>query len=410
MLLWNVLYLVRLLSPKNPCGGTMGVHPQMRQGHCFEFAREIFGKPPIHGPHIMTRPVTTITVSPDRALGAATASITVIVPVRNEAAFLGRTLEQLLDQDQAHIHLEIVVVDGQSTDATYQIACDYAARYPQVKVLQNPRRLSSAARNLAIAHSKGEYLVIVDGHCEIPSRRYYRALVEAFERSGADCLGRPQPLDVTGATALQRAIAIARSSRLGHHPESFIYADRGQFVPAKSVAVAYRRRVFEKVGLFDESMDAHEDGEFNFRCDQAGLRCYLAPEITVRYFPRDSLRGLFRQMVRYGRGRVRFSRKHSGTYSFGVLVPALFVLFLIIGGFGAWLSPHFRSVFFTGIAIYLAAILAVSLRLAIEHRQFGLFVRVPLVFAAIHLGAGTGAVLEWMRPVGRVRMKSWHAT
>lgn len=326
-----------------------------------------------------------------------TASVTVIVPVRNESAFLARTLDQLLAQGREGISLEIFVVDGQSTDDTLQIAYDYAERFPEIRVLENPRRLSSAARNLAIANSTGEYVVIIDGHCEIPTRRYFHALVEAFERSGADSLGRPQPLDVTNASPLQQGIALARSSRLGHHPESFIYSDQGQFVPAKSVAVAYRRDVFDRVGLFDEDMDAHEDGEFNYRCDQAGLSCYLAPEITVRYFPRSSLRGLFRQMVRYGRGRVRFSRKHPGTWGLGTLIPALFVLYLVAGGLASFVFPVMRLWYLLGLGVYAVAVLLASAGLAWRTGRFSLLFRMPLVFLTIHLGAGVGTWRELSR-------------
>ncbi len=209
---------------------------------------------------------------------------------------------------------------------------------------------------------------------------------------------RPQPLDVTDATPLQRAIALARSSRLGHHPESFIYADEGQFVPAKSVAVAYRRHVFDRVGMFDESLDAHEDGEFNYRCDRAGLTCYLEPAITVRYFPRDSLAGLFRQMVRYGRGRVRFSRKHPGTWGLGTLVPPLFVLYIVVGAVLAMILPSSRPLYLLGLTVYALSVLAESVRLAWQNGQHSLLFRLPLVFATIHVGAGVGTWLEFLHP------------
>src|SRR5205823_12155287 len=118
--------------------------------------------------------------------------------------------------------------------------------------VRNPGRLSSAGRNQAVRVSRGAIVVLVDGHCEIDSRGYLRDLAHAFADSGADCVGRPQPLDVPGATVLQRAIAAARSSPLGHHPASYIYSSAERFVPPQSVAVAYRRAVFERVGLFDE--------------------------------------------------------------------------------------------------------------------------------------------------------------
>ena len=171
---------------------------------------------------------------------------------------------------------------------------------PQSSCSTTPSDCRAPLAILVFSISSSDYVVIIDGHCEIPTTRYFHELVDAFEESGADCLGRPQPLDISDATPLQKAIALARSSRLGHHPESFIYSNEAQFVPAKSVAVAYRRRLFDQVGMFDETFDAHEDGEFNYRCDQAGLKCYLAPKLTVLYHPRNSLSALFKQMVRYG--------------------------------------------------------------------------------------------------------------
>ena len=333
-------------------------------------------------------------VDPNAGIGTSLAIVTVVVPVRNEEAFIAETLDQLLDQQLDGIALEILVVDGQSTDQTRAIVTKYADANTCIRLLDNPRRLSSAARNIAIRNMSGDYLVVIDGHCEIPSRQYFVDLVEAFRESDADCLGRPQPLNVTDATPLQRAIATARSSRLGHHPESFIYADEPQFVPAKSVAVAYRREVFEKVGLFDEEFDAHEDGEFNYRCDQAGLRCYFTPKIAVRYYPRNSLAGLFKQMYRYGKGRVRVARKHPETWGIGFLVPAALVVYLLVGGLVSAFSSTVALGFAGGLALYLAALCASGLAVALSRCRRATAVRVPLVLAVVHMGAGCGVLSE----------------
>src|SRR5262249_2194741 len=161
----------------------------------------------------------------------------------------------------------------------------------------------------------GVVCVGTDGLCARPTRRYLGDLADAFARSGADCVGRPQPLDVSDATPLQRAIAAARSSRLGHQPDSHVYSSAEGFVPPHSVAVAYRRSVFETVGLFDETFDACEDVELNHRVARAGMRCYFTPRVAVHYYPRSCLTGLFRQMMRYGAGRVRLLRKHPETFS-----------------------------------------------------------------------------------------------
>jgi succinoglycan biosynthesis protein ExoA len=318
--------------------------------------------------------------------------VSVIVPVRNEAAFIRRTLEQLLAQEYDPRRFEILVADGRSDDGTREIVRAMQQHHANLRLLDNKRRLSSAGRNAGIRAGRGEIIVVVDGHCEVDNPDYLRELAYVFDRSGAECVGRPQPLDVTTATTLQKAIAAARSSWLGHHPDSHIYSVAEGYVRPQSVAVAYRRSIFGAVGMFDESFDACEDVEFNHRLDKAGFRCYFTPKVGVRYIPRSSLRGLFRQMVRYGRGRVRLLRKHPDTFTLPGFVPGLFVLGLLIGPLAALLSPWLAVMFLAGLGVYTGAVLSVSLGLGLRSPR--LVPWLPLVFGAIHTGAGAGILLE----------------
>jgi succinoglycan biosynthesis protein ExoA len=327
--------------------------------------------------------------------------ISVVVPVRNEARFIERTVEQLINQNYRRDRFEILVVDGHSTDATREILESLAAVHPQLSVLDNPRHLSSAARNIGIRHARGEMIVVVDGHCELEGPDYLQTLADAFKRSGADCLGRPQPLDVTDASCLQKAIAAARSSWLGHHPDSFIYSTSEQFVPAKSVAVAYRRSVFDQVGRFDESFDACEDVELNHRIDQAGLRCFFSPALRIRYFPRSSLHGLFHQMTRYGRGRVRLLRKHPETFSLGGFMPAVWLTGLALGPLASLSWPPLWWVYLGAIDVYLAIVLATSVVIAERNRSLRFLGWLPLVFLTVHAGSGWGVLSELVRPRSR---------
>jgi succinoglycan biosynthesis protein ExoA len=322
--------------------------------------------------------------------------ISVIVPVRNEESFLARTIEQLASQDYPVDRFEILIVDGRSTDDTRSIAESLAAAHGNIRVFDNPKRLSSAARNLGIRRARGDLVVIVDGHCEMDGQSYLRNLSSAFDRSGADCVGRPQPLDVTGASTLQRAIAAARSSRLGHHPDSFIYSGAEQFVPANSVAVAYRREVFDRVDWFDESFDACEDVELNHRIDRAGLRCFFTPKVQVRYFPRSSLRGLFHQMARYGRGRVRLLRKHRDTFSPGGFIPVAWLAGLIVGPLAGLMWSPLWWVYIFVISLYMSMVLAASAAITLRQRQPRFLGWLPLVFVTVHAGAGCGGLGEFL--------------
>ena len=320
--------------------------------------------------------------------------ISVIVPVRNEAGYIAETLRQLLAQEYPSNRLEILVADGRSTDETRTIVSAIAAEFPRVRLLDNPRRLSSAGRNVAVKASHGDLILLIDGHCQIDNPRYLLDLADAFERSGADSVGRPQPLDVRGATWTQQAIAQARSSFLGHHPASHIYTDREGFVPPQSVAVAYRREVFERVGPFDERFDACEDVEFNHRLGRAGLSCYFTPRATVKYQPRGSLVKLFRQMTRYGRGRVRLLRKHRDTFSLAGFVPAVFLLGLVLGPLLSSLFDPLWFVYLGTLTVYAFLVCFASLQCAARSRQPLLLALLPAVFVTVHLGAGWGLCCE----------------
>ena len=323
--------------------------------------------------------------------------ISILLPVRNEAAFIGETLERLLGQDYDPQRFEVLVADGRYTDRTREIVAAFQEWHPHVILLDNPRQWSSTGRNIALAASRGDLVVVVDGHCELDNPQYLADLADAFQRSDADCVGRPQPLNVSGATLLQQAIAAARSSRLGHHPDSPIYADHEGFVPPQSVAVAYRRSVFNKVGLFDEEFDACEDVEFNHRVARAGLRCFFTPRVRVRYFPRGSLRGLLRQMVRYGRGRVRLSRKHPETFTAAGFVPAAFLAGVAVGPALAWSSPLLGWLYGGVLGAYALLLVFFSVAISRKERAPRMLSLLPLVFLTIHAGAGWGILWEMLR-------------
>ena len=334
--------------------------------------------------------------------GQHTLFISVIVPVRNEAKHIEHVLDQLVNQDYDHERFEIIVVDGVSIDGTPDLVAHYTTRYTNIRLFSNPQRLSSAARNIGIRQARGEVMLILDGHCELDNNSLLLNVSKAFQRSAADCLGRPQPLEISDATPIQQAIALARSSRLGHHPDSFIYSQRECYVPAHSVAVAYRREVFGRVGYFDERFDACEDVELNHRIDEAGLRCFFTPSIQVRYRPRSSVLGLFRQLFRYGRGRVCLLRKHPESFAFGSFLPAMFWLGVLLGWTVAFLQPVLWVVYFAVLGLYAAAILVESSLISLVHKQARLLSLLPLILVTIHLASAAGVIGELLAGI-RIR-------
>lgn len=323
-------------------------------------------------------------------------SITVIVPVRNEEAAIRGTLTALLSQAYPKEQFEVIVADGGSEDATVAIVRELQLDHANLHLTYNPKRWSSAARNLGVRHMQGDVAVIVDGHCHVPDRHYLQNLSDALRESGAECLGRPQPLDSDDPSPFQQAVSAARSSRLGHNPDSDIYSNESKFVEPQNTAIAYRREVFERIGLFDESFDACEDVEFNQRVFDAGFRCFFTPKLTIVYHPRTSLCGLTKQLVRYGTGRARLAKKHPASLTLPALVPPLWLVWLVIGLVLSLTVRYFAWLYAASIILYASMILGGSVWLG-RGMAPCVALRIPGVLLGIHFGFGWGFLRESLR-------------
>lgn len=339
-----------------------------------------------------------------KAAGAGLPFISVVIPVRNEAAHIGKVLEQLLAQEYPRDRYEIIVADGGSTDGTPAVVERCAAMTPVlIRRLPNPQRLSSAGRNVGIRNARGDVVVFVDGHCHIPSRTWLADTAAVFAETGADCLCRPQPLNFPGNTWFQQLAADVRASALGHGTDSTIYGLNyaGPVNPSSSGAI-YRREVLERVGLYDESFDACEDVEFNHRVHRVA-KSWLDPRLAVYYQPRGSLIGLWKQMRRYGRGRFRLVRKHPDAFSISQLVPAGLWLWILVAGVAALSWPLARWLLAASAGLYLGAVLISSLTVSLG-RGWRQWLMAPWVYFAVHFGLGAGFWEELLRaPFARRR-------
>lgn len=336
--------------------------------------------------------------------------ITIVMPVRNEERFISETIHYILNQNYPKDRFEIIVADGMSEDNTREIVIGISKTHPNIRILDNLKLLPSSGRNVGFKNGKGEIFLVIDGHCYIPNDQLLRNIVGCFEKSGAHCLGRPQPLDPPKISDFQKAVAFARASKIGHSGNSLIYSNYEGYVSPVSNGAIYKKEIFEKVGYVDESFDACEDVEFNYRVEKAGFKAYMSPSLTVKYYPRETLRGLFKQMKRYGMGRFKFINKHPEAASFNMLIPPVFVLgllaFIIFGIYFAILFLFtFIRLLFVDVAmvvlsiiygVYIILVLGESLRISIKDGMHFLKYLPPIYFT-IHLGLGIGFLSEMLQ-------------
>ena len=114
--------------------------------------------------------------------------VSVVMPIRNEANFIERSLGAVLAQDYPAEKLELLVVDGMSDDGTRDVVRRLLADRPNAQLLDNPERLVTPAINIGIKNMHGEVMVLVGGHTVVASD-YVRQCVWALVETGADCAG-----------------------------------------------------------------------------------------------------------------------------------------------------------------------------------------------------------------------------
>ncbi len=281
---------------------------------------------------------------------------------------------------------EIIVADGMSDDGTREVLRELSTRHPRIIVVDNPKRSTSAALNLAIRRSSGEILIRMDAHTRY-AKDYVACCIEVSNETGADNVGGPQLAEAEGyvpstiAVACHSPIAVG-GSRI--HDPSF----EG---PIDSVIYGvWRRGIFDKIGFFDEELARNQDGELNRRIIAHGGMIWQTPRIRSWYRPRNDLRSVFRQYAQYGYWKVREIEKHRGAASVRHLVPAAFLgtagAFLIAGLFYVPAIPLFAAL----VACYLLFLFVSALALCARERAWTRLPLVPFVFACMQIGYGYG--------------------
>lgn len=322
--------------------------------------------------------------------------ISVIIPVFNEEKFIEATVEFLLKQDYPSDKMEILVVDGGSDDKTTEIVTALADKDSRVRLLDNPKNLSSAGRNVGVKNAAGEIITFIDGHTYIDNEQLLKNTALLMSKKEVSVLSRPQFLDTPDNNPFQEAVSLARKSVIGHGLDSTIYTTEDKYVNPASSGASYRREVFDKIGYYDENMDAAEDVEFNYRAAVNGYKSFTSMRLAVFYYPRDSFRGLLKQMMRYGIGRFRLAQKHPGSLSLGTLVPVGITFGIPLLAILALLFRPMSGPFWGVTGLYLLGILFWSIFISIE-KGIKYLRYLPLLYICIHGGLGFGFVWEPVR-------------
>lgn len=310
-----------------------------------------------------------------------TGRISVILPCRNEEHSISKVLEFFISAKPEN--KELIIADGASTDNTREIVAKYSANHPEISLIENPKRFVPFALNECIRKSTGEYIIRLDAHTEY-APDYFTKIVETFEKTGAEIVGGP--MRAKGSTPFQRAVAVCTSTSFGVGDSQF-HDETAEGYTDSVYLGAWRKKIFETTGLFDEAMLRNQDDEFHYRAKSKGMKIYLNPEIKSWYYPRSNIRTLMKQYFQYGLFKPLVLRKVRSEIKLRHLIPSAFLLYLI-------LIPLFFI--FTGwIAFFPLMLYAACDLLFSFSRQNGFSEKLNslIIYPALHLSYGSGFLL-----------------
>jgi len=311
--------------------------------------------------------------------------VTIIMPVLNEAAYIKDSLTAILAQDYPSEYLEILVVDGGSSDTTREIVQGMLRSHLHVCLHDNPRRIQAAALNIGILAAQGDIIIRVDGHTIIAAD-YISKCVEYLVKGKADNVGGL--MHPRGSNYVGQGIALATTSPFGVGGSKFHYSKCEQYVDTVYLG-AFWRKTFDQIGLYDESLAINEDYELNYRLRKAGGKILLSPDIKSVYTPRASLLSLWYQYLRYGRWKVRTLQKHPDSLRWRQAASPLFISTFFGSLLLSFLWFPIIWLFIFVLVSYLLANLVASTIAAKRGGWRYLFI-LPVVFACIHFAWGLG--------------------
>jgi cellulose synthase/poly-beta-1,6-N-acetylglucosamine synthase-like glycosyltransferase len=314
--------------------------------------------------------------------------VSVIIPCRNEERFIKKCVDSIMLQDYPKDKIEVLVVDGMSTDGTRGLISDLMKVNEGVKMVDNSDKVVPGAMNIGIKSSCGEVIVRMDAH-NIYEKDYISKCVKYLYKYNADNVGGICMTVPGGKTVLAEAIAFVLSHFFGVGNAYFrIGTNEPKYVDTVPFG-CYRKEVFEKIGLFDEDLIRNQDDEFNLRLIKNGGKILLVPEIISYYVARDSLAKLARMYFQYGYFKPLVAMKIGSVLTLRQLIPVIFVGSLVLSFLSSLIFKPLIWVFLVILLTYLVANVAFSFSVAVKKGLRYLPV-LPAVFSTIHISYGIG--------------------
>ena len=327
-------------------------------------------------------------------------TVSIICPVFNEETYIEACIVSILEQDYPKEAMEVLFIDGNSTDNSTGIIKRYTAQYSFLKLLNNPERIVPYALNKGLEAAKGEVIMRLDAHCTYPTN-YISELVRYLYQLNADNVGGVWNTQPAKDTPICQAIAFASSHPFGVGG-SMHKIGASKIMETDTVPFGcYKREIFDKTGLFDTDLVRNQDDEFNGRLLNLGGKIYLIPQVIINYTARDTLCKMRKMYYQYGLYKPLVNKKLGAPVTVRQFFPILFLLGLTIGGVVCMIWPLLLHFYTSVLLLYLFIGIVVGSMGAIRAHQPLLALLMPYVFFNIHMSYGIGYLVGIFNVLGK---------
>ena len=323
--------------------------------------------------------------------------LSVLVPCRNEARFLAGCLESILANDYPVNRMEVLVIDGVSSDDTSHVIEKFSARDARIRYLKNPSQTAPHALNLGIQEARGVLIARVDAHATV-AVNYFSRCVARLEETGADNVGGAMRTVAQDQGFWSEPILAALGHRFGVGNSYFrVGSSEARWVDTV-FGGCWRRSVFTRVGVFNPLLRRSQDMEFSLRLKAAGLRTLLAPDIHCDYYARTRLGSFVRHNFLNGEWAIL-------PFAFSTLIPVslrhLIPLVFVVALAGCVLAASWSIVPLQWVGLsYLTVNAMASMQIAARKQRPIMVIFMPVVFSLLHVSYGFGSLSGLFKTIG----------
>lgn len=309
------------------------------------------------------------------------------MPIYNEEKYIENCIKSLLQQDYPIDDMEWIFVDGGSKDKTKEIIESYQKQYPAlIKLYDNPSRIVPYAMNIGIKNSKGKYIIRLDAHAEYDND-YFSKCIHYLDTIDAENVGGS--MKTKAKTKMGANIAKMLSSKFGVGNSQFRTDGKSGYVDTVPFG-AFKREVFSKYGGYDERLVRNQDNEMNYRIRKNGGKIFLASDINLAYYCRDTIRGIAAMARKNGQWNIITMKLCPGSMGLRHFVPLAFVLsILLLAGIGFAWWPIWL-VLAGEISLYLLLDIIFSAKAC---KSFSSFWSLLILFPIFHINYGIGSII-----------------